>query len=173
MSQKKSPKTESIQKSWGLLIPKNCSVRNPEGESSFLPELFIGSILASCLPPLVWYSLLSTWQLAWSYYETDHVISAQNLLQPFISLRTLWPSRLHIVWPLANLFDSIFCLTSLLKVHPIHPGLLHLENTKHASTHILCLWSSSKRHFVWLTHFNQVSPGMFIFSDIFVTPCPA
>lgn len=84
-------------------------------------------------------------------YETEHVISAQNLLQPFILLRTLWPSRLHIAWPLANLFDFIFCLTSLLKVHLIHLTLLHLENTKHASTHILCLWSSSKRHFVWLT----------------------
>lgn len=106
-------------------------------------------------------------------YETEHVISSQKLLPPFISLRALWPSRLHIVWPLANLFDFIFCLTFLLKVHPIYPGLLHLENTNHASTHILCLWSSSKRLSVWLTRFNQVSPGMFIFSDIFVTPCPA
>lgn len=174
MSQKKSPKTQSIQKNWGLLIPKNSSVRNPEDDSSFLPELFIGFILASWLPPLanIVYCSHGSQHVPINY-ETEHVISAQNLMKHFISLRTLWPSRLHIVWLLANLFDFIFCLTSLLKVHSIHPGLLHLENTKHDSTHILCLWSSSKRHFVWLTHFNQVATGMFTFSDIFVTPCPA
>lgn len=96
----------------------------------------------------------------------QNVISAPNLLQPFISLTILWLWRLHIIWPSANLFDFIVCLTSLLKVHSVHPDL-HLANAKHISTHILYLWSSSQR-FAWLTYFNQVSTGVFFYLFIYI-----
>lgn len=82
----------------------------------------------------------------------EYIISAQNLQRLFISLRTLWPSRFHIRWP-ANLFNFLFCPTSLLEVSSFCLGLFHVEKAKPTFTqplhlHILCLWSSSQRYFL-------------------------
>lgn len=74
--------------------------------------------MASWLPPLAWYSLLSTQQCNLINYKKEYVLSAWYLQQLFILLRTLWPSRLYKIWSSTNLSDCIFCPTFLLKVLP-------------------------------------------------------
>lgn len=175
MSQKKSPKTQNIQKSWRLLKPKNYSARTqrvwviiPPLNCSLVPYGLLGF---HHLPKIVYcpHSI----QHDPINYKTECVISAANLLQPFISLTVLWPWRLHILGPPANLFDFIVCLTSLLKVHSVHPDL-HLANAKHVFSHLLYLWSSSQSYLLDSpTSVRFLLECSFIYSYIFIIPRPA
>lgn len=117
-------------------------------------------LLGFCFLPARVYCPHTSWQDPVNC-ETEHVISAPNLQQFFILLRTLRPSRLQIIWPSANLFDFILCPTSLLKAHPIHLGLSDVENAKHASALAYPLPGQLFQEILaWLTHFSQVATGM-------------